>query len=71
MNHSNQVREYQITNNGVRLLDVYRSVGGVLVGSARRHAQAAQQRKGRAAAHGNVSGNGKGRRNTKPQGKSR
>ena len=49
MSHSNQIREYQITNNGIRLLDVYRSVGGVLVGSARRQAQAVQQRKARAA----------------------
>jgi circadian clock protein KaiC len=71
MAHSNQIREYQITNNGIRLLDVYRSVGGVLVGSARRNAQAAQQRKARAATNGNLSGNGKGRRTSKPQGKSR
>src|SRR4051812_23421212 len=71
MSHSNQVREYQITNNGIRLLDVYRSVAGVLVGSARRHAQAVQQRKARAATNGNLSANGKGRRTPKPQGKSR
>ena len=25
MSHSNQIREYQITNGGIRLLDVYRS----------------------------------------------
>src|SRR4051795_6060880 len=52
MNHSNQIREYQITKNGIQLLDVYRSVGGVLVGSARRQAQAVAQRKSRAAANG-------------------
>jgi circadian clock protein KaiC len=40
MSHSNQIREYQITDNGIQLLDVYQSVGGVLVGSARRMAQA-------------------------------
>ena len=44
MSHSNQIREYQITNNGIRLLDVYRSMEGVLVGSARRQAQAVQQK---------------------------
>ncbi len=71
MSHSNQIREYDITNNGIRLLDVYRSVGGVLVGSARRHAQAVQQRKARAATNGNLKANGKGRRTSKPQGKSR
>ena len=48
MNHSNKIREFQITNNGIRLLEVYRSVGGVLVGSARREAQALQQKKARA-----------------------
>src|SRR4051812_28282468 len=45
MSHSNQIREYQITKNGIELLDVYRSLQGVLVGSARRQAQAAEQRK--------------------------
>lgn len=40
MSHSNQIREYQITDDGIQLLDVYQSVGGVLVGSARRMAQA-------------------------------
>ena len=45
MSHSNQIREYQITKNGIELLDVYRTLQGVLVGSARRQAQAAEQRK--------------------------
>ncbi len=45
MSHSNQIREYQITKSGIELLDVYRSRQGVLVGSARRQAQAAEQRK--------------------------
>ena len=75
MSHSNQIREYQITNSGIRLLDVFRSVGGVLVGSARRQAQAVQQRKARAATNGNLATNGKlaskVRRGSKPQGKSR
>src|SRR3954468_5546443 len=59
MSHSNQIREYQITKNGIELLDVYRSLQGVLVGSARRQAQAAEQR--------NASGemNGKRVRNRK------
>ena len=76
MNHSNQIREYQITKNGIHLLDVYRSVGGVLVGSARRHAQAVQQRKKRAAANDkNPATKGSpavaAQLNGKPRGKSR
>jgi circadian clock protein KaiC len=75
MSHSNQIREYQITNAGIRLLDVYRSVGGVLVGSARRHAQALQQKKVRAAINAKLSTNGKlplkVRRGSKLQGKSK
>src|SRR3954468_16119474 len=75
MSHSNQIREYQITNTGINLLDVYRSVGGVLVGSARRHAQALQQKKARAATKAKLPPNGrltsKARRGSKPQGKSR
>jgi len=35
MSHSNQVREYQITNYGVALIDVYIGAEGVLTGSAR------------------------------------
>jgi len=35
MNHSNQVREFVITNKGVDLLDVYLGPAGVLTGSAR------------------------------------
>jgi circadian clock protein KaiC len=35
MSHSNQVREFLITNEGVRLVDVYIGPQGVLVGSAR------------------------------------
>lgn len=40
MNHSNRIREYKLTNDGVVLLDVYRSTGGILTGSARERAQA-------------------------------
>lgn len=68
MSHSNQIREYQITNNGIRLLDVYRSTEGVLVGSARRQAQAVQQKKARAAATGKLAS--KARRGSKAQGRS-
>jgi len=68
MSHSNQIREYQITNNGIRLLDVYRSMEGVLVGSARRQAQAVQQKKARAAATGKLAS--KARRGSKAQGSS-
>lgn len=35
MAHSNQVCEFQITNNGIRLVDAYLGAGGVLTGSAR------------------------------------
>jgi circadian clock protein KaiC len=35
MAHSNQIREFRLTNNGVELLDVYVGPGGVLTGSAR------------------------------------
>jgi circadian clock protein KaiC len=68
MSHSNQIREYQITNNGIRLLDVYRSMEGVLVGSARRQAQAMQQKKARTAATGKLAS--KARRGSKAQGRS-
>lgn len=56
MSHSNQIREYQITGAGISLLDVYRSVGAVLVGSARRHAQAAQKKKAGAATKAGMQG---------------
>src|SRR4029079_3236515 len=35
MAHSNQIREFRLTNRGVQLLDVYVTDSGVLVGSAR------------------------------------
>jgi circadian clock protein KaiC len=35
MNHSNQVREFVITNKGLELVDVYLGPEGILVGSAR------------------------------------
>ena len=35
MNHSNQVREFVISDKGIKLLDVYVGSGGVLTGSAR------------------------------------
>jgi len=69
MSHSDQIREYQITNNGIRLLDVYRSREGVLVGSARRDAQAVQKKKASATAAGKLAS--KARRGSKAQGKSR
>jgi len=69
MSHSDQIREYQITNNGIRLLDVYRTLKGVLVGSARRDAQAVQKKKASATAAGKLAS--KARRGSKAQGKSR
>ena len=35
MSHSNQIREFLLTDNGVDLIDVYAGAGGVLTGSAR------------------------------------
>jgi circadian clock protein KaiC len=35
MDHSNQIREFLLTNDGLRLLDVYLGAEGVLTGSAR------------------------------------
>lgn len=35
MAHSNQIREFVLTDNGIDLLDVYRGSEGVLTGSAR------------------------------------
>lgn len=35
MEHSNQIREFKLTNRGIELLDVYVGSGGVLTGSAR------------------------------------
>lgn len=43
MAHSNQIREFVLTNHGVQLLDVYVGPAGLLTGSAR-IAQAARQR---------------------------
>ncbi len=35
MNHSNQIREFHLTDHGVELLDAYLGAQGILVGSAR------------------------------------
>jgi circadian clock protein KaiC len=35
MEHSEQIREIRLTDNGLHLLDVYTGAGGVLIGSAR------------------------------------
>jgi len=43
MNHSNQIREFVITNDGVRLLDVYLGPEGVLTGSARMSQEAREK----------------------------
>jgi circadian clock protein KaiC len=41
MSHSNQVREYRLTGNGVQFIDVYRTAAGKLLrGSARERAEA-------------------------------
>ena len=46
MAHSNQIREFLLTDNGIRLRDVYIGMEGVLTGSARL-AQEAKERAGR------------------------
>jgi circadian clock protein KaiC len=43
MPHSNQVREFVMSERGIDIIDVYRGSGGVLTGAAR-HAQEAQDR---------------------------
>ena len=43
MNHSNQVREYRLTDHGVELIDVYVGPGGVLTGAARLTQEAQEQ----------------------------
>ena len=45
MNHSNQVREFQMTSAGVRLVDAYVGPAGVLIGSARLAQEAQERRK--------------------------
>jgi circadian clock protein KaiC len=42
MKHSNQVREFTITNKGLKLIDVYLGPNGVLIGSARESQQLEQ-----------------------------
>ena len=43
MNHSKQLREYQLTNHGIHMVDAYVGPGGVLTGTAR-IAQEARER---------------------------
>jgi circadian clock protein KaiC len=45
MAHSNQMREFQLTDDGIRLLDVYVGPGQVLTGSARLVQEAKDQAK--------------------------
>src|SRR5205085_565588 len=42
MPHSNQIREFLLSDNGIKLVNVYVGAGGVLTGSARK-AQEAQE----------------------------
>lgn len=43
MKHSSQVREFLITDSGLKLVDVYLGENGILVGSARHQAQKLQE----------------------------
>lgn len=43
MAHSNQIREFRLTNHGIELLDVYVGADGVLTGSARLSQEAKDQ----------------------------
>src|SRR6185295_13019093 len=48
MSHSNQIREFVLTSNGIELLDVYAGTAGILTGSARlaqRAAETTQERR--------------------------
>lgn len=47
MNHSNQIREFLLTNDGIRLVDAYMGPAGVLTGSARVAQAAAEARAAR------------------------
>ncbi|HET6995064.1 MAG TPA: ATPase domain-containing protein, partial [Chitinophagaceae bacterium] len=59
MNHSKEVREFLITSNGLKLVDVYRGPEGVLIGSAR------EAKEIEAKANGRLKGNGKPAKRTK------
>ena len=48
MAHSNKIREFIVTGEGVKLVDVYTGPGGVLTGSARMKQEAADARRGKA-----------------------
>ncbi|HZS07790.1 MAG TPA: circadian clock protein KaiC [Blastocatellia bacterium] len=43
MAHSNQIREFQLTDRGVRLVDIYLGPGGVLAGAARAEQEARER----------------------------
>lgn len=43
MAHSNQVREFRLTSNGIELIDIYTGTGEVLIGSARFAQQAREE----------------------------
>lgn len=43
MSHSNQIREYEITDDGVRLIDAYIGPAGVLTGTARQMQEARER----------------------------
>jgi circadian clock protein KaiC len=46
MSHSNQIREFILTDHGIDLIDVYAGAGGVLTGSARLSQEAEERAKG-------------------------
>ena len=50
--HSNQVREFVLTDHGVELVDVYVGAAGVLAGSARAGPAGRRARRGAAAGRG-------------------
>jgi circadian clock protein KaiC len=41
--HSNQIREFVLTDHGIDLIDVYLGTGGVLTGTARQNQEAAER----------------------------
>jgi len=49
--HSNQFREFEITDHGIEIMDVYIGKGGVLTGAARQEQEARESEESRARRH--------------------
>jgi circadian clock protein KaiC len=60
-NHSNQIREFVISDHGLSLINTYRDAAGFVTGSAREAQQRHDAANGGGKANGNVSGKPRGR----------